>query len=54
MTRDSERCLLTATPTCRSRAGITKISEGYVAVLSNRVGVVCQDCRDLLVHSTAG
>ena len=31
MTPDSERCLLTATPACRSRAGITKISEGYVA-----------------------
>ena len=47
MTPDSERCLLTATPACRSRAGITKISEGYVAVLSNRVGVDCRDCRDL-------
>lgn len=45
----TETCSLMNAFVCKARSGRTIIKEGYLIVLKGVPGVICEDCRDVVL-----
>ena len=46
----TEPCALMVTAACKAREGATEPSAGFLVIVDSKPGLVCQDCRAILLR----